>query len=99
MSDESLSRQVRLREVGIRGQELLARAHVSLMPDQASSVAKEYLQRSGVGCVELNSAAIPVKFAHAQHFTNEVCMSFAQGAWVATRKIADLLGIDPTGVE
>ena len=95
MIDDLHSRQTRLPDIGKRGQELLAAARVTLASDRASSVAAEYLRRSGVGCVQERPDAVPSEFVHAQHFSQEVSRDFAHGAWIATHEMVRLLGIDP----
>jgi hypothetical protein len=93
MNNDLLSRQMRLREVGKQGQDLLTAARVALGSDAASGFAADYLIRSGVGTVEQGNTHAIDSFPHAAHFTFPVTEQFARGAWVATRTIVALLGL------
>jgi hypothetical protein len=93
MIDDIYSRQTRLREIGAKGQALIAEGRAVLGTDEASQIAAKYLERSGVGCVHSDAAVQPARFIHAQLFTHPVAAKFAHGSWLATQKLIDLLGI------
>lgn len=93
MNDDIYSRQTRLREIGAKGQRLIAEGRTVLGTDEPSKIAAEYLKRAGVGCVELDAGVAPAQFVHLQHFNHPVASKFAHGSWLATQKLLELLGI------
>jgi hypothetical protein len=97
VNNEPFSRQTRLREVGAKGQALIAACHVELGSDAASCVAAEYLTRSGVGSVEQKISHTIDPFTHAGYFTYPVTEQFAHGAWLATQAIVALLDLRSQG--
>jgi hypothetical protein len=92
MNHEIYSRQTRLREIGVNGQQLIAEARTVLGTDEASKIAAEYLKRAGTGCVRLDATVRPAQFVHLHHFTHPVASKFAHGSWLATQKLLELLG-------
>ena len=85
------SRQIRLAEVGPRGQEALeaATAAVGTVGVEAS-VEREYLLRAGVG--RLVAAATPLpEFKHGQFFVFDACRGVGEGAWRALRSLRAVL--------
>ncbi len=93
MIDDLHLRQVRLREVGIKGQQRIAEAHVALGADEASRVAAGYLERAGVGRVQLLDSGDTRSFVRGKQFTHEVCRTFAHGCWLATNTLVDVIGL------
>ena len=92
MNDDIYSRQTRLCEIGVKGQQLIAEGRTVLGTDEASKIAAEYLKRAGVGCVQLDAAVQPPQFVHLHHFTHLVASRFAHGSWLATQKHLGSLG-------
>ena len=92
MIDDTYSCQIRLREIGVKGQQLIAEGRTVLGTDDTSKIAAEYLKRAGVGCVQLDRTVQPAQFVHLPHFTDPVAARFAHGSWLATQKLLELLG-------
>jgi hypothetical protein len=93
MTSDLYSRQTRLREVGIKGQQRIVDANIALGTDEASRIAADYLTRSGIGCVQLVDSVEPSAFIHANHFTHPISRDFAHGSWLATKALVELLGL------
>jgi len=89
--NDRYTRQERLKEIGAEGQARLGVAAVSIPECEASEYASVYLKRSGIGSVILERIDAALDFPHAGHFQFEICRSFAQGAWLATRRIVEIL--------
>ena len=70
MNDDSgrYSRQIRLAEVGEAGQERICRCAVEARGRDGALVELAYLERAGVGAVELRPLDTPVPFRHAGMF-------------------------------
>ncbi len=87
-------RQKSLREIGESGQLMLSRAAATIPAGFMAEPAREYLCRSGVGSVILGGKASLHEFTHASHFQSDICKSYAAGAWLATRLIVNILGLE-----
>jgi len=86
------SRQTRLREIGVKGQQLIAEGRIVLGRDEVSKIAVEYPKRAVVGCVQLDAAVLPSQFVHLHHFPHVVASKFARRSWLATQKHLESLG-------
>lgn len=86
-------RQMRLGEIGVAGQLKMSRATVAVPRGPVGEAAHEYLSRAGVGLVFTADTAATMSFPHAGCFKSEECLQFAQGAWLATTKIREILGL------
>ena len=92
MNDEIYSRQSRLREIGVKGQQRLAEGHAILGEDEASKIAADYLSRAGIGSIQIEAGTQTASFVHAQYFSHPGAATFAHGSWLATRKLIEILG-------
>ncbi|HEX7671929.1 MAG TPA: hypothetical protein VF395_20180 [Polyangiaceae bacterium] len=93
MSDDSdrYSRQIRLPEVGQAGQEKICRCAVEARGRDGALVELAYLERAGVGAVELRPLGTPVAFRHAAVFRFDATRRIAAGAWRALRTLERVL--------
>jgi len=89
--DDRYTRQRRLREIGDAGQERLFQAHAVVCGREAALLELVYLQRAGVGAVELDSLASPRAFAHEAVFRHEASRRHAAAAWRALRTIVEVV--------
>jgi hypothetical protein len=93
MNDDSgrYSRQIRLVEVGEAGQERICRCAVEAHGREGALVELAYLERAGVGAVELRPLAAPVPFPHAAEFRFVPARHVAAGSWRALRTLKSVL--------
>jgi len=87
------ARQVKLKEIGPTGQARIKDAVIRIADVAGSPTASEYLRRSGVGVVIIDEHEPATEFPHAHHFQFDTCRTFAAGAWMATQRIARVLGL------
>jgi hypothetical protein len=92
MSDRYI-RQKKLQEIGNEGQLKLTHSTVVVPVAYENGPAKEYLLRSGIGLVVVGDQRETPEFPHSFHFQFETCRTFAHGAWFATRRIAEIVGL------
>ena len=90
MSFQLYDRQLRLAEVGERGQEKICAARFEVTPGAGAETELEYLRRAGARA-ELASAARPESFPHSAAFSFEASRSLAAGAWRALHRLRALL--------
>lgn len=95
MSDlRRFERQLKLDEVGPRGQAALEESRVALALRPGALVAAQYLHRAGVRSVELTSLERPLAMPHAPVFRFGASRRFATGAWTALGAMRRVLGIE-----
>ena len=87
--NERFVRQERLREIGAAGQARLCGATTFIPDDATAETARAYLSRSGIGTIVTRGEHSD--FPHAGLFQFETCRTFACGAWIATRRIVEIL--------
>ena len=88
------SRQERLPEVGVMGQQRISEAVFCLAPDRAGALAREYLQRAGARAVVEDPELPAPPFAHAECFRHIAARDIAEGAWRALRALRSVLEAD-----
>jgi hypothetical protein len=91
--DEALGRQLRLPEVGEPGQRRLASARVRVAAGAEAGSTVSYLERAGIGSVQLARGAAEVPFAHAEVFRHDAARVMGTGAWRALRCIVEILEV------
>ena len=92
-SEHSLSRQIRLPEVGSEGQARLARASLSVNGRDGSLAEFVYLHRAGIERVSLSPNRTPSPFAHAALYRHASTRRLGAGAWRALAQLREVLGI------
>lgn len=94
MLDERFSRQARLPEVGMAGQERLWSAELEVRGADGALVEAQYLHRAGIERLTLLPQAEPEAFAHRNAFRFPAPRMVGAGAWRALSKIRRELGIE-----
>ncbi len=84
-------RQERLREIGAAGQARLCQATTCVPDDATTETAIAYLSRAGIGTIVTEKTDRYPKFPHENYFQFEPCRRFANGAWIATRRVVEIL--------
>jgi hypothetical protein len=87
-------RQMRLPEVGEHGQRRLAAARVRLPPGAAAMTTVTYLERAGLGAVQVACDASAPPFPHDSVFRHSAAREIGAGAWHALRCIIEVLEED-----
>jgi hypothetical protein len=96
MSDDPrFSRQERLAEVGVAGQERILRSKAVVRGKRGADVERLYLLGAGVGSVTTREAEEPEPFAHGAVFEFDAARDVGAGAWRALGKLRATLGIGP----
>jgi hypothetical protein len=91
--EHSLTRQMRLTEVGPRGQARIASATLEVSGRDGSLIEFLYLHRAGVERLTLRPDREAPAFAHGPLFRHGGAESFASGAWRALGQIRKLLQV------
>ncbi len=85
--EDRYSRQRRLVEVGPAGQRRLGQSRVRVAAHADVEIEREYLERAGVGGVDVDSQASPVDFPWQAEFSFAAAAGVARGAFSALRRI------------
>jgi hypothetical protein len=88
---ERYTRQIRLPEVGVSGQERIANAAAEVSGRDGAEIELAYLHRAGLSRVTLLPRAKPRPFPHAAAFRFAGPRSAAAGAWRALRTLRSAL--------
>ena len=91
--DPRFSRQERLREVGLAGQERILRHSAVVRGVEGADVEVAYLAAAGVGEVRRRSEERAAPFAHAARFEFSATRDVGAGAWRALAELKRALGI------
>ena len=87
------SRQERLAEVGVDGQERILRSTAVVRGTRGADVERLYLLGAGVGHVIASEAEAPEPFVHGAAFEFDAARDVGAGAWRALRTLRATLGI------
>jgi hypothetical protein len=90
---ERYSRQIRLSEVGERGQERICRCVAEARGRDGALVELSYLERAGVEAVALSALLEPVPFVHGAAFRFDAPRRVGAGAWRALTTLKTALGL------
>lgn len=90
---DRLERQRRLPEVGPAGEARLAAARAVVRGREGALVELAYLERAGLGSVELRPREAPAEFPHGAALLHPASREVAAGAWRALRTIRGVLGV------
>ncbi len=89
--EHPLTRQIRLREVGVEGQARINAASVEVRGRDGSLTELVYLHRAGVERAAILPEKEPVPFAHAELFRQQSSRRSGAGAWRALAQLRTLL--------
>ena len=91
VEEHPLTRQIRLREVGLEGQARIAAASVEIRGRDGSLAELVYLHRAGVERAAILPEQEPRPFPHAGLFRHGSSRRLGAGAWRALARLRTLL--------
>ncbi len=94
ITEHSLTRQIRLAEVGAAGQARLAAASLEVRGTEGSLTELVYLCRSGVERISLRPSLPAKPFVHEALFRHSSTRRQAAGAWRAIAQMRAILSLD-----